>query len=121
MHPRLVERAKPEVLGVVAAAEVLLDYLGGYPSTRRRTPACRSHCTSSASASCCSFANGAKMLLPWKDVTAVSVERMMDPQRQRSLARTVEFGVLGGGERPSSPPISSSAPRSVRRSSTQAG
>jgi hypothetical protein len=30
LRPRL-ERAKPEVLGVVARAEVLLDYLGGYP------------------------------------------------------------------------------------------
>jgi hypothetical protein len=95
MRPRL-ERAKPEVLGVVARAEVLLDYLGGYPLYPKKDSGVQVVVDQFGVSVLSLFRKRRFMLLAWKDVTAVSVEGMMDPQRQRSLARTVEFGVLGG-------------------------
>jgi hypothetical protein len=95
MHPRL-ERAKPEVLGVLSRAEVLLAYLGGYPLHPKKDSGVQVVVDQFGVTVVSVFRKRRFMLLPWKDVTAVSVEGMMDPQRQRSLARTVEFGVLGG-------------------------
>jgi hypothetical protein len=83
------------MLDVSAAAAVLLNYLGGYPLHPKKglgdVEAHRFGVTVSSG-----LRHQRRMFLPWKDVVDISLEGMMDQQRQRSLARTVEFGALGG-------------------------
>lgn len=96
LRPHL-NHAKPDILGVSATAEVLLEYLGGYPLRPKKSATGLWVEMSPIGLTVKSgFRKQREMLLPWKDITEISLEGMMDPQRQRSLARTVEFGALGG-------------------------
>jgi hypothetical protein len=97
MRPRL-GAARPEMLPVTGSAEALLDYLGGYSLDAKKSFGgvwVRLH-QFGVTIEGGTFKRHRRTMIAWKDVTQLAVEGMMDPQRQRSLARTVEFGALGG-------------------------
>jgi hypothetical protein len=92
-----MEAAKPVTISAPATHMVQFDYMGGYSLHPVKSfvgvwvvmdqfgtsvlTGVRKH---------------RQMLLAWKDIPAISIEGMMDVQRRRSLARTIEFGTLGG-------------------------
>lgn len=89
---------RPEVLALGASYFQFLDYLGGYPlhASKSFKPVRVEADQYGVSVVGAVRSSRRLMLLPWKDITDLSIEGMMDAQRQRSLARTVEFGTLGG-------------------------
>jgi hypothetical protein len=96
IRPR-IEQLKPDILPGAGTGQMQLDYLGGYSLHPKKSFGgvfVEMHQFG------ISLKFGVRMrrevFLPWKDVIGVSVEGMLSPERQRSLARTLGFGVLGG-------------------------
>jgi hypothetical protein len=97
-RPQL-EQIKPEILAVSASASELLEYLGGYPLRPGKSDTGLWVMVHQFGITIQSgIRRHRETMIAWRDITAVTVEGMIDPQRQRSLARTVEFGVLGAGK-----------------------
>jgi hypothetical protein len=91
------EQIKPEMLGVTASVTTLMTYLGGYALHPKKSALLVNVELHTFGVSVTSgLRRQRQMFIPWKDIARIEVEGMMDAQRQRSLARTVEFGALGG-------------------------
>ena len=91
------EHLRPPTVAAHRPISVLMQYLGGYSLYPRKT---MTQLAVEFDGYGVSLKSGglhhAKAFVPWADMTGIAVDGVLDAQRQRSLARTVEFGVLGG-------------------------
>lgn len=95
LRPR-IERLRPETAGTGPAAQALFDYLGGYPLQPKPDSSIRVVLDPLGVFVVGGVRDRLLWVIAWKDVIGISVAGMMDAQRERSLARTVEFGAVGG-------------------------
>jgi hypothetical protein len=91
------EQLRPPTVATNQTISVLMQYLGGYALYPRKTMTQLSvEFDGYGVALKSGVLRHVKTFIPWSDMTGIAVDGMLDAQRQRSLARAVEFGVLGG-------------------------
>jgi hypothetical protein len=98
IRPRLGSTEPIQLKVAGTPPEVLMDYMGGYPLRPDKSSGIWVRMGAFGVGAYSGFRKQREMFFPWRDVTALTLEGMLDAQRQRqrSAARTIEFGVLGG-------------------------
>jgi Short C-terminal domain len=88
---------RPATVSANRPISVLMQYLGGYPLyPRKAMTGLVVEFDGFGVALKSGVLRHVKAFVPWADMTGIAVDGMLDAQRQRSLAPTVEFGALGG-------------------------